>query len=93
MLCRTENILLTDKNDVTSVVLTDFGISRCGDLPDMKLDGFGTPAYMAPELFGDTACYTEAVSLPVLCADVVDVCVYTSVDCGRPRLCGCRVGS
>ena len=27
---RAENILLTDKKDVTSVVLTDFGISRCG---------------------------------------------------------------
>jgi len=56
-----ENILLTDKNDVTSVLLTDFGISRCGDLPDMKLDGFGTPAYMAPELFGAKPTYTEAV--------------------------------
>lgn len=61
-----ENILLTDKHDVTSVMLTDFGISRCGDLPNMQLDGFGTPAYMAPELFGAEPVYSAAVRLRVV---------------------------
>lgn len=47
-----ENILVAEKNDITSVKLIDFGLSCMVDtyrnMPDLKC---GTMLYMAPEVF------------------------------------------
>jgi len=57
-----ENILLKEKNDLSSVKFIDFGLSRAATNSKSFL---GTAGYVAPEMFheGDTGTYTSAVDM------------------------------
>ena len=48
-----ENIMLADSNDLTNIILIDFGFSREVDEKNMST-GVGTPLYRAPEIVANS---------------------------------------
>jgi eukaryotic-like serine/threonine-protein kinase len=64
------NIMLNHNNDI---LLTDFGIARMTDAATATMVGFGTPAYMAPELvYGkDPTPQSDIYSLGIVLYEMV----------------------
>jgi serine/threonine protein kinase len=64
------NIMINQNNDV---LLTDFGIARMTDAATATMVGFGTPAYMAPELvYGkDPTPQSDIYSLGIVLYEMV----------------------
>lgn len=49
-----ENLLLKDKDDISSVKIIDFGLAKYVSTPETTQTVVGTPLYIAPEIISNT---------------------------------------